>query len=252
MQKPVETLEGWYSMHIFWKIDWANWRLISDEKRRQYFNEFQAYLNQAQKLEDADKGSQYIFNVNGHKADLGMMILRETLDDLNDVENKLAKMPLFDYLKKVKSYISVTEVGTYTGKPKTERGWAYVNKHLYPILPKKPYFCFYPMSKLRLPDANWYTLPYEKRQEYMHEHGKLGRTFAGKIWQFITGSMGLDDYEWGVSLFADDPLQFKKIISDMRYYEASSVYGEFPYFIVGTYLDAAKLEQLFLTNIEDI
>lgn len=250
MEKPVETLEGWYSLHLFWQIHWGEWRQLSAEQQRQYFNEFTAFLDEAQKVEADKKGSHYIFNVSGHKADLGLMILRATLDDLNEVENQLAKLPLFDYTTKVKSFVSITEVGTYTGKPKTDKGWAYVNAHLYPILPKKPYICFYPMSKYRMPGANWYTLPYEQRQKYMHEHGDVGRTYAGKIWQFITGAIGLDDDEWGVTLFSEDPLEFKKIIAEMRYYEASSVYGEFPYFIVGTYLDQDKLAHLFLSDVE--
>ena len=104
------------------------------------------------------------------------------------------------------------------------------------------------MSKLRIPDANWYTLPYAKRRDLMRIHGKIGRQYAGKIQQYITGSIGLDNYEWAVTLFADTPLTFKKIMTEMRYSEASSIYGEFGYFIVGIYLNYSKLKDLFLNN----
>lgn len=249
MEKPVETLEGWYCLHLFWQIDWGSWTQQSQDTQQQQVQQFEAFLKALTVFEQEHQGSHYLFNVSGHKADLGLMVLRETLDELNELETNLDKLPLFFNLYKANSFVSVTEVGTYTGKPTSEKGWAYVEAHLKPELPKEPYICFYPMSKLRLPDANWYTLTYEQRQQYMHEHGVVGRTYAGKIWQFITGAIGLDDYEWGVTLFAQEPLMFKKVIAEMRYYEASSVYGEFPYFIVGTYLDQAKLQNLFLNQL---
>ena len=101
--------------------------------------------------------------------------------------------------------------------------------------------------------AKWpigYTLTYDERRQFMHDHGTVGRTYTGKIWQYITGSIGLDDFEGGVTLFAETPLMFKKIIAEMRYYEASSVYGEFPYFVVGTHMDNAGLQKMFLENWE--
>ncbi|MCD2256729.1 hydrogen peroxide-dependent heme synthase [Agrilactobacillus fermenti] len=250
MEKPVETLEGWYCMHLLWSIETSKWRQLPADTKQARVQQFQKLLQQYSDQEAQGQGSHYLFNVSGHKGDLGLMILRETLDELNEIELELAKLPLFDCLKRGRSYVSVTEVGTYTGKPKSEKGWAYVNKHLKPELPQKPYICFYPMSKLRVPGANWYTLTYEQRQQYMHDHGVVGRTYAGKIWQYITGSIGLDDYEWGVTLFADTPLMFKKIIAEMRYYEASSVYGEFPYFVIGTHLDFEQLDHFFLSGWE--
>ncbi|MCH4172048.1 MAG: heme-dependent peroxidase [Lactobacillus sp.] len=248
-EKPVDTLEGWYCLHLFWDLDWAAWQTCPESDRLKLVKGFKAYLAAETSAENQGEGSHYLFNVSGHKADLGLMILRPTLDELNEVETKIAKLPFNQYLTKTHSFVSITEVGTYTGKPKTDRGWAYVDAHLKPQLPEKPYICFYPMSKLRIPGANWYTLTYEQRQQFMHDHGAVGRKYAGKIWQFITGAIGLDDDEWGVTLFADTPLMFKKIITEMRYYEASSVYGEFPYFIIGTYLNAAKLDHLLLDEM---
>lgn len=246
MEQPVETLEGWYCLHLFWKLDWATWKRQTDQDRQAAWQEFAEQLQEWQKNEDQHHGSSCIFNVIGHKADLGMMLLREKMSDLNQVENSLLKLHLFDFMTETNSFVSVTEVGTYGGKPHNDRGWQYVNKHLKPLLPQKPYICFYPMSKLRESGTNWYVLPYEKRKEMMHEHGFIGRQYAGKIWQFITGAIGFDDQEWGVTLFAEDPLVFKKIVTEMRYAAASAVYGEFPYFICGSCLDTARLKNFLL------
>lgn len=212
LQEPVETLEGWYCMHLLWSIDGANQRKVTFKHQQEMVHQFQLLLDDFVQTEAKGNGSHYVFNVSGHKADLGLIILRETLAELNEIELQLTKLPLFDYLKRGTSYVSVTEVGTYTGKPKSDKGWAYVNQHLKPELPDKPYIYFYPMSKLRIPGANWYTLTYNERRQFMHDHGTVGRTYAGKIWQYITGSIGLDDFEWGVTLFAETPLMFKKLL----------------------------------------
>ncbi len=248
MQQPVETIDGWYCFHLFWKVNWPGFRAQKKEVQQQQFGEFKKFLQEFDQNEQAEQGSWYLFDVSGHKADLGLILFRETLAQLNEIEDRLAKLPLFAFLTETDSFVSVGEAGTYSGKPRSERGWSYVNKHIKPKLPKKPYVSFYPMSKLRIPGANWYELPYEERQKHMKQHGLIGRRYAGKIWQYITGAIGFDDYEWGVTLFADDPIVFKKIISEMRYAQASSLYGEFPYFLVGTYLDQPKLEHLFLDD----
>ncbi|MDM7542699.1 hydrogen peroxide-dependent heme synthase [Lacticaseibacillus paracasei] len=246
MEQPVETLEGWYCLHLFWKLDWAAWKKQPRQVRQLAWDEFEKQLQIWQENETNNHGSSYNFNVVGHKADLGMMLLREKMSDLNQVENSLLKLRLFDFMTEVNSFVSVTEVGTYGGKPHNDRGWQYVNQHLMPILPKKPYICFYPMNKARKNGANWYTLPYADRKEMMHEHGFIGRKYAGKIWQFITGAIAFDDQEWGVTLFAEDPLVFKKIVTEMRYASASAIYGDFPYFICGSYLNTAKLKDFLL------
>lgn len=248
-EQAAPSLEGWFCLHLFWKIDWSRWRRISPQDRRDQMAGFESLVGELEQDQSRHSGSQYWFRVNGQKADLGLMILRETLDDLQDIETRLKKLPLFDYLTDALSYVSVTEVGLYSGEPKTERGWSYVNASLHPPIPDKPYICFYPMSKTRIPGANWYTLPYEQRQAYMHDHGLIGRSYAGKVAIILTGSIGFDDYEWGVSLFADDPIQFKKIVTEMRYIEASSIYGEFPYFLVGTRIDLPGLRSLLLDGL---
>jgi chlorite dismutase len=131
----------------------------------------------------------------------------------------------------VDSYISLTEVSEYSkGMPEEM-----LNARLYPQLPPagKNAWCFYPMSKRRDDNQNWFTLPFDKRKELMEEHGKSGRTFAGRIIQLVTGSTGLDDYEWGVTLFGVHPDDLKEVVYTMRYDEASAIYGEFGAFYVG-------------------
>lgn len=250
MQKPVETLEGWYCEHLMWKLNWQALRQLGDRFRHQLSASFQL-INQSLQEAEPEKGSHYWFSVNGFKADLGLMVLRPSLDDLNQLEEQIAKSKLGAVLKPAKSYVSVTESGTYTGKPKTDRGWKYVNAHLKPSLPSMHYICFYPMNKRRWPEANWYTLPYEQRQKEMHEHGTIGRRYAGKIKQYITGSIGIDDDEWGVTLFSDDPLQIKKIVSEMRYAAASAIYGDFPYFIIGEGIDEKGIDHMLNSGWEE-
>lgn len=235
MEQPVETLEGWYCEHLVWRINWPLLRSLDKSTRDSAIDSY-CKINKSLEEVEPDQGSHYWFRVNGFKGDLGLMILRPSLTDLTAVETLITKSALGTILQPSRSFVSVTEVGTYTGKPKTDHGWAYVNAHLKPQLPAMNCICFYPMNKRRWPGANWYELPHAKRQEEMHEHGTIGRQYAGKIKQYITGAIGLDDDEWGVTLFADDPLEIKKLVTEMRYAAASAVYGDFPYFIIGTRL----------------
>ncbi len=131
----------------------------------------------------------------------------------------------------VDSYVSLTELSEYAqGVPEPMR-----QARLHPDLPPegKPAWCFYPMSKKRDADANWFTLPYDERKELMYEHGASGRTFAGRVLQVVTGSAGLDDYEWGVTLFATNPDDLKEVVYTMRFDTASAVYAEFGPFYTG-------------------
>ena len=116
----------------------------------------------------------------------------------------------------------------------SERENSHVQRRLYPPLPEDmPYICFYPMSKRRAPEQNWYALSLDERSRLMQAHGKTGRRYAGRVLQIITGAIGLDAWEWGVTLFAKDPLDFKKLVTDMRFDEVSAKYAEFGDFYVG-------------------
>lgn len=249
MERPVETLEGWYCEHLIWKMDWQLIRKMNQNTRASIMDAYRM-INKTLNEEEPDQGSHYWFRVNGFKGDLGLMVLRPQLTDLTAVEALIAKSALGTILQPSRSFVSVTEVGTYTGKPKTDRGWVYVNAHLKPQLPTMNYICFYPMNKRRWPGANWYELSYDERQKEMHEHGTIGRRYAGKIKQYITGAIGFDDEEWGVTLFADDPIEIKKLITEMRYAAASAVYGDFPYFIIGTKITENDWPMLLSVNEE--
>ncbi len=128
----------------------------------------------------------------------------------------------------------------------------FVRKRLYPEVPKSKYICFYPMDKRRQGDDNWYMLDMEKRRELMRSHGMIGRSYAGKVRQFITGSIGLDEYEWGVTLFSDDMLQFKKLIYEMRFDEVSARYGDFGDFFVGVHLPHQAVPAIPVTSFRTV
>ncbi|MEZ5381939.1 MAG: chlorite dismutase family protein [Microthrixaceae bacterium] len=171
----------------------------------------------------------------GHKADLGVMALSVDQWQLRRLQSALVAAGL----ELIDSYVSLTEVSEYAkGVPEEMR-----QARLFPQLPPedKPAFCFYPMSKRRWPDANWFTLPYEERKDLMYEHGASGRKFAGRVLQVVTGSTGTDDFEWGVTLFAQHPDDLKEVVYTMRFDEASARYGEFGRFWVGMVADVGEV-----------
>ena len=164
----------------------------------------------------------------GHKADMAIMAMHADQRELRALQTAVQRAGL----EVVDSYVSLTEASEYAkGLPEHM-----VNARLYPTLPTDlslPAWCFYPMSKKREGDANWFTLPYDERKELMSEHGQSGRKFAGRVVQYVTGSAGLDDYEWGVTLFAQRPDDLKEVVYTMRFDTASAVYAEFGPFYTG-------------------
>jgi chlorite dismutase len=201
----------------------------------------------------------------GHKADLMLVHFRDSFEDLNQAELQLDRTRLQEFLEPVHSYLSVIELGLYDSSVKlfrqlTERGvaplsdeWsrevsetierqkAAMRSRLFPKIPESRYLCFYPMDRRRGEDKNWYMLPIEERQRQMEEHGMVGRRYAGKVQQIITGSIGLDDWEWGVDLFAAEPLVFKKLIYEMRFDQVSAEYALFGQFFIGLRVPLEKL-----------
>jgi len=163
----------------------------------------------------------------GHKADLAFMALGADLWELRRLQAELSLAGL----EVIDSYVSLTELSEYAqGVPEAMR-----EARLHPQLPPegKPAWCFYPMSKRRELGQNWFTTPYDERKEMMLEHGKSGRTFAGRVLQVVTGSAGLDDYEWGVTLFAEHPDDLKEVVYTMRFDQASAEFAEFGPFYTG-------------------
>jgi chlorite dismutase len=208
-----------------------------------------------------DDGHQVIvFVVLGHKADLGVMALGPDLARLQAFQQELAATPLV----LVDSYVSLTELSEYTSTEDDERArlaaeeqlvgpaaearlaaWReriehYQEQRIHPQLPLKQVICFYPMSKRRTAEANWYALPFEERKRLMGGHARVGRTYAGRVLQLITGSTGIDDWEWGVTLLADDPAALKEIVYEMRFDPVSTDYADFGPFVTGLPLEPAE------------
>jgi chlorite dismutase len=187
-----------------------------------------------------------VYTIVGQKADFVFMHLRETLEDLNAVETAFNKTTFAQYTTKAYSYVSVVELSNYMGS--ASGGDPMENPEvvarLKPALPNNKYICFYPMNKKRDLDDNWYMRSMEDRKTMMRSHSMIGRSYAGKVKQIITGSVGLDDWEWGVTLFSDDSLHFKKLVYEMRFDEVSARYGEFGAFYVGSLLNEQSFEEL--------
>jgi Uncharacterized conserved protein len=239
MAEAAETLDGWYCLHEFRTVDWYKWKKLSDSERQDTIQELSDFVVQLDQNEEEKKGSYAFYSIIGQKADFVFMWLRPSLNELTELENRFNKTAFADLTHPAYSYVSVIELSNYLGKDGSD---PYANPRvrarLNPVLPKTQYVCFYPMNKKRDGEDNWYLLPMDARREMMRSHGRIGRKYAGKIRQVITGSVGLDDWEWGVTLFADDALQFKKLIYEMRFDEVSARFGEFGPFYVGSLLNS--------------
>ena len=255
---PAETVEGWYALHQMLQVDRAALRALGPERRANAVRSAAVTLDALATPEEA--GWSAVVPLVGSPADVMLVHLRPTLDALAAIQSRLGCLTLFDALKPVYSFLSITEVGMYhvaarAARDARERGGAvgddafreqlatridkertaeHVQRRLFPTPPDDmPYMSFYPMSKRRAVGQNWYTLPVEERSRMMVAHGTTGRRYAGRVVQIVTGAIGLDAWEWGVTLFARDPLDFKKIVTEMRFDEASANYAEFGDFYVG-------------------
>jgi chlorite dismutase len=248
-QQPPETLEGWYALHQIFRID-----------RERNTPAGTAESDVFVRGDDPADGWSEAVELIGSTSDVMFIHFRPTIDDIGRVQRSLAKQPWMRRLIPTYSFLSVTEAGLYHltaklaaeavadgGTPgdaahaaavrarvEAERENPYVKRRLYPERPAAmPYVSFYPMSKKRDPSQNWYALPVAERSRLMHEHGLSGRRYAGRVQQVITGAIGFDAWEWGVTLFAADALDFKKIVTDLRFDVASAEYAEFGPFYVG-------------------
>jgi peroxiredoxin len=245
MSEAAQTLEGWYALHDFRLIDWQAWKAASKEVRSKALNELEVMLSQWTSLEAQKLGSAAVYSIVGQKADFVFMHLRESLEELNEVEINFNKSTLAEFTYPAYSYVSIVELSNYMAQPGTDpMENPEIAARLKPALPKAKHICFYPMNKRRDGNDNWYMLPMEQRRDMMRSHGMIGRKYAGKVKQIITGSVGFDDWEWGVTLFADDAVTFKKLIYEMRFDEVSARYGDFGEFYVGNIMDYQKLSQM--------
>lgn len=247
MSNAATTLDGWYSLHLMYSVDWASLRLSSKEDVSEMVGELHEFLKREERVHQQKKGSYAFYHMTGQKSDILLWMLRPTVKELNELELKFQKLRISDFLEPMYSYVSVLELGSYLAKDSDEDPYQspFVRARLYPELPKSEYICFYPMDKKREGNDNWYMLDMDTRRKLMREHSMVGRKYAGKVKQFISGSTGFDAYEWGVTLFADDILQFKHIVYEMRFDEVSARYGVFGDFYVGVHLPIHTLDEFF-------
>ncbi len=256
------TLEGSAVLHQMMRVRWGAWRALAADRRA-------SILGDAVKSLSAMEGQRSgLFSMLGHKGDLMFVHFRDGFEQIHEAELQIQKLELSDYLEPYTSYVSVVELGLYDSTVKlyqsiAEKGiephspeWdALINEtmerqrnamrpRLYPEIPDSRYICFYPMDRKRGEHKNWYTLAMTERKRQMDEHGTVGRRYAGTVRQIISGSIGFDDWEWGVDLFAEDPVVFKKLIYEMRFDEVSAVYALFGPFYVGLRCRAEQLPGL--------
>lgn len=256
------TLEGSAVLHQMFRFRWSQWRAKSFEDRARITTQAQTAFTEMEAAGSA------LFSMFGHKADLLFVHFRDNFEALNQAQLALNQLELLDYLEPAVSYVSVVELGLYESTVKlyrelVSRGvephspeWNSVleesmdrqreamHVRLFPPIPEGRYISFYPMDRKRGELKNWYTLPLEERQRQMDLHGKIGRRYAGKVQQIISGSIGFDDWEWGVDLFGDDPVVFKKLIYEMRFDEVSGVFSNFGAFYTGLRCAASELPTL--------
>jgi len=271
MHNPLvpESLEGWSVLHLMYRVRW-------DRLRRTSAEDAQRMADEAMKaLAVPDAGATAAVHMLGHKADLMFICFRRGFEQLAAAQLALSRTELHDHLEATTSYVSIVELGMYemTGKLHEQLGAKFkpgseeferafdaemetqrqrVMNRLFIEIPKARYVCFYPMNKRRGETENWYSEPFERRASMMREHGMIGRHYAGKVTQVITGSIGYDDWEWGVDLFAQDPLVFKKLIYEMRFDEASAKFAEFGPFYTGLQFDSAQLSTFLSGSVPSL
>ena len=262
---PLVPEKGWHVLHLFYRVEHGQWSMLSPEERIAAKTQLTELI---QEIRAAEHTQLLVFSVVSPKADIAFMLLTPDLHQANAFEKRLSLGLGPDVLTPVYSFLSLTEESEYIttaeeyavtlekeqhlqpGSPEFEKGLEefkvrmakYTKDKLYPVLPTWEVFCFYPMSKRRNPEQNWYELSFAERKALMAGHGRVGRQYHGKILQLITGSTGLDDAEWGVTLFAHDTHYIKDIVYKMRFDAVSVKYAEFGDFYIGLSL---PLDELF-------
>ena len=267
------TVEGYSVLHQMMRFRWSAWRQLPDAERRAIIQEAVPIMAA---MEKNSEGQSAFYSLLGHKGDLMFIHFRESFDDLNRAELQLTRARLSQYWEPTNSYLSIIELGLYESTTKVyktlvDRGiephseeWGREIKEtlnrqkeamrprLFPAIPPNRYACFYPMDRKRGEDKNWYMLPIEERARQMNEHGMVGRRYAGEVKQIITGSIGFDDWEWGVDLFADGPLVFKKLIYEMRFDQVSAEYALFGQFYIGLRCHADQIGSLLEGELPEL
>jgi len=257
-----ETLEGWSLLHQMFRVRWSDWQSLPAGERQALASEAADALAG---MGRGEQGASACVTLLGHKGDLMLVHFRRDFEALQQAQLRVARLGSARFLEPTTSYVSVVELGMYEmtaqihgrlrekglkpGSDEYETGFdaemedqrRRVSGRLFLEIPPRRHVCFYPMNKRRGEQKNWYAEPFEERARMMREHGLIGRHYAGRVTQIISGSIGFDDWEWGVDLFADDPLVFKKLIYDLRFDEATVWYGEFGPFYVGLQFSPQEL-----------
>jgi peroxiredoxin len=258
------TLEGASVLHQMFRVRWDEWRAVGAATRSEVLEEARAWLAKAESAQGGTQSAAYAML--GHKGDLMLLHYRADFPGLLEAQLQISRLRLAEYLEVVSSYVSVVELGLYESTKKIyedlaarglqpgtaewdqaeretlERQRTAMAVRLHPEVPPARYLCFYPMDRKRGEQKNWYAESFADRQRMMRDHGLIGRKYGGVIKQVISGSIGFDDWEWGVDLFSEDPVAFKQIIYEMRFDEASAVYALFGAFYIGLRVPAKGLE----------
>jgi hydrogen peroxide-dependent heme synthase len=266
MTDQLRPKEGLHVLHLFYQIDYGSWHLLSNQERIATKTSFTELV---QKVRALPETQLLIFSVVSPKADLGFMLLSPDLHTVNAVEKEISLAFGPDALTPAFSFYSLTERSEYTTTEEEfsaslveekqlrkdspefaqameefrKRMTKYLQDRLYPNMPDWPVLCFYPMTKRRNEHQNWYSLPFADRKKLMAGHAQVGRRYSGRVRQLITGATGLDDWEWGVTLFAHDIFDIKSIVYEMRFDEVSARFAEFGEFFVGLQLPLDVLFQ---------
>ncbi|MBI5085907.1 MAG: heme-dependent peroxidase [Acidobacteria bacterium] len=257
MSNPIVplTLEGASVLHQTFQVRWEEWRALDPSTRQSIVHEAVEWLEAREGAEGGEQSAA--FAMLGHKGDLLLLHYRKDFVGLLEAQTQVSHLRLSEYMEQNSSYLSVVELGLYESTRKIydelgERGLAEGTEawdaavaetlerqkkamagRLWPEIPESRYLCFYPMDRRRGEQKNWYRVGFAERQKMMHEHGLIGRKYGGVVKQVISGSIGLDDWEWAVDLFAASPLPFKQLIYEMRFDEVSADYALFGQFMIG-------------------
>ncbi len=244
----IHTLEGYYALHDFRTIDWRVWNALAHNERATYLERLEQFLRTHETRDEQCLGNFSFYEIVGQKADFMQLHMDTSLQALAQYERNFNQADPLQLFKAAYSYFSIVELSTYTsGDEKVDAEHPMIKKRLFPRTPAYSHVCFYPMNKKRDGNDNWYMLPLEQRQSMMHAHGLIGRSYKDHIQQIVTGSIGLDDWEWGVTLYSNDPLWFKKIVYEMRFDEVSARFAEFGDFYVGRRMNRPELFSWFST-----
>jgi chlorite dismutase len=267
VNEAPQTLEGHFVLHDAWRVRWSAWRALPEAERAAIAGEAATWLAQA------PAGHTGLYSQIGQKGDLVLLHYRSTPDDLNRTQRGWQRLRLAAYLEPAWSYVSVIEASLYEATAIAHR--AIADKGLTPgsaehqaaldaelavqrkalddrvrrTIPAGRYLCFYPMDKRRGEQVNWYHLPMDQRRALMRDHGRIGHKYHGRITQVVGGSIGFDDWEWGVTLHSDDVVAIKRLITEMRFDPSSSLYAEFGAFHLAIRQDAADLPALLAGDV---